>query len=287
MSGIYTRTNTGANGLVENRATDHKNEEFFRDILDKYFYNKISDFVYERMSDRDNQLKGIDLVGHIGEEIYVIDEKTQTSKAFVSEARKRGTFTYILDGEEHSIKTACTPTFCFELACCKLSKRQKKNYTYQTYGFDIPTEVFDAKRYPGWFLDANKETKQYICVWPHNLNEIEIMMITRQDLLDSLKDRGLTDEIMTNALLDIQADAAALVHVNEFKASKSRAPLRYYEDCLKSETGEYDAWFTSSVYNLAEAPINLICRKNYLLSLPNTKHWILQTKEERLIELQC
>lgn len=283
MKNITVRENKGINGLTENRFTDHCNEEFFRDILDNNLYRYIPDFTYERKGDRESQLKGIDISGQMNGHPVYIDEKVQTSKAFVPENRKRGTFIYNLDGEEKVIKTACTPTFCFELSCCKLTKKHRDNPDLSTYGFNISADIFNPDRYPGWFIDAEKETKQYICVWPHNLQTIEVMMISRDELINCLQSRGLTDEIIAKALTDIQQEAIRKTQEDSFKANKYKAPVRYYQDCLKNDKGEYDAWFTSSVYNLAEAPINLICRKNFLLSLPNTKHWIMLPKEERLL----
>lgn len=285
MKDITTRENKGLNGLTENRAIDHHNEEFFRTLLDDTFYCNIEGLEFERMLDKENQLKGIDLVGQLNGDNLVIDEKVQTSKAFVPEARKRSKFTYSRDGQEITVKTACTPTFCFELMCSKMAKRQRETPQYNTYGFSVSPDVFGSKKYPGWFLDAKKETKQYVCVWPHNLNEIEIMMINRADLLNALKKKGLTDETVEKALWDIQADAAEAMQNDNFKASKWKAPLRYYDNCLKNEKGEYDAWFTSSVYNLAEAPINLICRKDFLLSLPKTQHWMMFPRERELMKI--
>ena len=282
MSGIYTRKNVGMNGLVENRTEDHINEEWFRNIIDANLYNRIDGFEYKRMLDRANQLKGIDVDAHLGNEHFIIDEKVQTSKLKVK--NKRGKFTYFRDGKEYTVKTACTPTFCFELACCKMSKRQKENNEYYTRCFDIPTKVFGKNRYPGWFLDANKETEYYVCVWPHNYDVMEAMLISRQDLFDALQNRGMSSDTLIKDLEDISADAYEAVHKEEFEAAKWKPPLRYYEDCLKNKDGEYDAWFTSSVYNLAEAPINLICKKDFLLSLPHTKHWIMLPNEEELVE---
>lgn len=117
------------------------------------------------------------------------------------------------------------------------------------------------------------------------MNEIEIMMIDRDDLLNVLKQKGLTDEKVETALYDIQADAAEAIQRDNFKASKWKAPLRYFDDCLKNEKGEYDAWFTSSIYNLAEAPINLICRKEFLMSLPKTQHWMMFPRERKLMKI--
>ncbi len=102
MSGIYTRKNVGINGLVENRTEDHINEEWFRDIIDVNLYDRIDGFEYKRMLDKANQLKGIDVDAHLGNEHFIIDEKVQTRKLKVK--NKKGKFTYFRDGKEHIVK---------------------------------------------------------------------------------------------------------------------------------------------------------------------------------------
>lgn len=285
MANIMTRANMGKNGLIENRKSDHHGEEFFWGILDDCLYSNLKGIEYERKTDYNSQIKGIDIVSYINGNKYIMDEKTQVTKAFMSNSDKNGIFTYTLNNETHSIKTACTPTFCLELLSDKITKQNSKSNKYSIREFNIPEEVFGADKYPGWFIDNHKETTHYVLVWPHNLNEIEIAIVNRQDIFDNLKSRGITSELLTMILKSIKDDATNIINQTEFKADKKRVPLRYYEESLKNEVGEYDAWFTSSVYNLAECPVNLVCRKEFLCGLPNSQHYMIFSRKRQLVAL--
>ena len=57
------------------REYDEHCEQIMSQFLDKYFYNAINPTSFERVQDKERQVKGIDVVMEINDKIYSIDEK--------------------------------------------------------------------------------------------------------------------------------------------------------------------------------------------------------------------
>lgn len=234
----------GSNGLTEKRTSDMKREKEMGEFLDKWFYPYIGG-TFERQKDINAQLKGIDVKVFKDTSVIMIDEKAQVT-----------------------LYGCPTQTFCFEL-----SSEELNTHTI----------------YPGWFVDEKKETTHYLLIWVHSaakgikstpddFEDVEIYLVSRQDMLDALSEKGFNIEKLCKICSEISQITAAAAK------PKAKRPVRFkegYADAFRCND-DFEVYFTSSCYNLAERPINMICRKSFLRKLPNTVIFRIHPKNNKV-----
>jgi hypothetical protein len=64
--------------MEDNRKNDSKKERFVAEFLDKHFYNQDFCSNFERVTDKERQIQGLDTVVCIKDKTYYIDEKAST-----------------------------------------------------------------------------------------------------------------------------------------------------------------------------------------------------------------
>lgn len=229
----------GVNNLVENRATDSSGEKEVAKFLDKYLYPKYyAEYSKERIFDKVRQLLGMDIL--VGE--FVFDEKAQTT-----------------------LFGCPTDTFCLEVSSDYMGGMQK------------------GQRNAGWLYDKKKKTTHYVFVWvteaakgkqskAEDFRKVDIAVVSREELIKSLARKGFTEDYVKSKDKEI---------TDEFKSNpKKNAEHKvfHYKENLpegaKSPWGKLEVWFTFS-NNLAERPLNIICSKRYLRSIPKTKNFTI------------
>ena len=144
---------------------------------------------------------------------------------------------------------------------------------------DLPTFAFELQflkgkqRCTGWFLNENLVTDYYLLIWPHaktakvseikkdDFTVLDALMISRHKIHSFLSRNGLNqDELLctANSLRE--------------KGVTGKVPTKH--------RGIY--YYASDPSKYAEAPINLVIRKTYLLSLADMHYRITNKGFDRL-----
>lgn len=215
------------------------------EFLNENFYSKIYPDI-ERVTDREKQLAGIDLVLPDGTKV---DEKCMF---------------YPIGQKSTGVKPY--NTFAFE---CSFKTRDKGRVTGWFLDPEKETEAYMLC----WIHDcktAKNPTKE-------DFLEVEVALIDRDELYYELFVHRLSKE-------KIKLDSDRILEIadwdeEELTEDEIHGRFKSIGFCSKYHYKKYGQDRTNAYYvhskQLAEEPINLILSKDVLMSLPSTKHWIV------------
>lgn len=238
---------TGKPVYRELRALDQDVEKETARFLDMHYYSWFKENA-QRINDRDEQLKGKDVIlssPKYGLRNAIIDEKSASH--------------YVAFEGQHSL-----PTFAFELSFI----RGSGDWTM------------------GWLLDPEKVTEYYLVTWPwtkkkncipydfgrkdkegknapyyfytcEDIVKLEFALISRKKLLDYLAEKGFTSERLLQDEQEIRRNKGNWQWLNDLKKRIEEEQGFNFSDNTKPKTGFYYALTDS----LKEKPVNLVIYK--------------------------
>ena len=143
---------------------------------------------------------------------------------------------------------------------------------------DLPTFAFELqflkgeRRCIGWFLNDELLTDYYLLIWPRattenvknirkeDFTELDALMISRKKIHSFLDISGLTNDVLLHTAESLRQQGRT------GRINTNRRGIYYYV----SDSSKY-----------AEAPINLVIRKNYLCQLADAHYKITRSGFER------
>ena len=144
---------------------------------------------------------------------------------------------------------------------------------------DLPTFAFELQflkgtsRYTGWLLNDELLTSHYLLIWPRattdkvndlkrdDFTELDALMVSRRRIHDFLDRNGFSSDVLVHTANSLRQQGRI------GRVNTNRSGIYYYV----SDSRKY-----------AEAPINLVIGKHYLLQLADAHYKITRDGFERL-----